>query len=116
MRSRKQKRPGAVIKKIDQLARSADISPERANRLGESAYLDVHAAMHVEMVHGAASVAAEYAGGVGVVNHHDRAILVGEIAKCGQRANVSVHGENAVGDDEFVPGLSGNRRQLLFLM
>ncbi len=56
----------------------------------------------------------KYAGGVGVVDHHDGAIFFGEIAERGQRADVAVHGEDAVGDQQLLAGLVLYAGELLF--
>src|SRR3984885_15882767 len=49
MRGRKQKRPCPVIKKIDQVARAANVSAERADCLRQRSHLDVHPPMRAEM-------------------------------------------------------------------
>ena len=105
MRGREQERPRAMIEKLDQVARAADVAAERADGLRERADLDIDAAMQVEVVDGAAAVAAQHARGVRVVDHHDRAIFLGQRAKAGQRADVAVHGEDAVGDEQLAAGL-----------
>ncbi len=70
--------------------------------------------MAVEVVDGAAAIAAEDAGGVSVVDHHDGAVFFGEIGELVDRADVAVHGEDAVGDEEFVAGLVLDFLQQLF--
>jgi len=62
-------------------------------------------AVSVEVVDGAAAIAAEDARGVGVVDHHDGAVFFAEVRERADRADVAVHGEDAVGDEEFVAGL-----------
>jgi hypothetical protein len=57
------------------------------------------------MIDGAASVAAEDSGGVGVVDHHDRVILLRQVRERGQRADVAVHREDAVADQQLFAGL-----------
>ena len=61
--------------------------------------------VHVEVIDAAAAVAAEDAGGVGVVDHHDGAVFFGECGELVDGADVAVHGEDAVGDEELVAGL-----------
>ena len=68
------------------------------------------------MVDGAAPVAAEHAGGVRVVDHHDGAVFFGEIGELRQRADVAIHGEDAVGDEQLVAGLVLDLVQKLFGM
>ena len=64
---------------------AGDVSAERADRLRQCAHLDVHAAVHPEVVDGAAPVAAKYAARVRIVHHHDRAVLFGDGAQPWQR-------------------------------
>ena len=56
VRRRKQKRPRAMVKEIDERAAAGDVSAERADRLRQRADLHVHAAVHAEMIDGAAPV------------------------------------------------------------
>ena len=58
------------------------------------------------MIDGAAAVAAEHAARVRVVDHHDGAVLLGERAELRQRADVAVHAEDAVGDEQLAAGPS----------
>ena len=83
--------------------RAGDVAAERADRLRERAHLDVDAAVQPEVIDGAAAVAAEHAAGVRVVDHHDAAELVGDVAELRQRAEVTIHAEHAVGDDQPSP-------------
>ena len=105
MRRREQKRPRAVIEKVDQIAGAANVSAESADGFRERADLNIDAAVHVEVIDGAAAVAPQNAGGVRVVDHHDRAVFFGQVAERGQRTDVAVHGEDAVGDQQFLAGL-----------
>ncbi len=66
--------------------------------------LDVHAAVHAEMIDRAAPVLPEHAAGVRVVDHHDAAEFLGERAQLGERAEVAVHAEDAVGDEQLALG------------
>ena len=104
----------AMIEELDEVAGAADIAAERADSLRQRADLDIYAAVHIEMVDGAAAVAAQHAGGVRVIDHHDGAIFFGEVAERGQRADVAVHGEDAVGDQQPLAGLVLDAGQLLF--
>ena len=108
MRRREQKRPRAVIEELDQRAAAGDVAAERADRLRQRADLDVHAAVHAEVIDGAAAVPPEHAAGVRIVHHHDAAEFLGEVAQRRQRAEVAVHAEHAVGDEQ----LALRRRQL----
>ena len=97
---REEKRPGAVVEELDQRARAGDVAAQRADRFRQRPDLDVDAAVHPEMVDGAAAMAAEHAARMRVVDHHDAAELVGQVAQLGKGAEVAVHAEDAVGDDE----------------
>src|SRR5208282_3639209 len=114
MRSRKQKRPRAVIEKIDQIARTADVAAESADRFRQGSNLNVDAPVHPEMIDGAASVAAEHTGSVRVVDHHDCAVFLSRLAQPGQRADVAVHREHAVGDQQLFPRVILHAGELLF--
>ena len=53
------------------------------------------------MVDGAAAIAAKDAGCVGVVDHHDGAVFSTASHNPGRGADVSIHGEDAVGDEQL---------------
>src|SRR5579862_4643389 len=59
MRSREQKRPGPVIEKVNQIARAADVSTERANGFRQRSDLNIHAPVHFEMIDCSSAVFAE---------------------------------------------------------
>jgi glycine C-acetyltransferase len=40
-----------MVEKVNEVAGATDVPAKRANRLGQSPDLDVHAAVHVEMIH-----------------------------------------------------------------
>ena len=61
VRSGKEKRPGAVVKKVDRVARRAHVPAQRADGLRQGSHLNVDAAVQVEMVDRPASVAAQHA-------------------------------------------------------
>src|SRR5438105_7707554 len=105
MRGREQEWPGAMIEEVNQVTRSANVSTERADCLRERAHLYINPAMDVEVVDGATPVASQYAGGMGIIHHHDSAIFFGKLAKPRQRADVAIHGKYAVADEQFVAGL-----------
>ena len=101
VRRREQKRAGAMAEEVDERAASGDIAAEHADRLRQRADLNVDAAVHAEVIDGAAAVAAEDAARVGIVDHHDGAEFLGERAQVRQRAEVAVHAEDAVGDEQL---------------
>ena len=103
-----------MVEKIDQVAGAADVSAERADGFRKSSDLDIHASVDVEMIDGAAAVAAENAGGVGVVDHHDGAVFFCEVAQARERADVAVHGEDAIGDEQLFAGLVFHAGEFFF--
>ena len=118
MRRREQERPRAVVQEVDERARAGDIAAERADRLRQRSDLDVDPAVHAEMVDRAAAVAAEHAARMRVVDHHDASEFLGERAQIGQRPEVAVHAEHAVGNEQFAlarpaasAGSCGRRRR-----
>src|ERR1043166_8012905 len=60
------------------------------------------------MIDRPAAVFSDHAARVRVVDHHDAAELLRKIAQRGQRAEVAVHAEDAVGDEELA--LRGGQR------
>ena len=61
--------------------------------------------MHAEVIDGAAAVLSEHAARVGVVHHHDAPYSSASGAEIRQRAQVAVHAEHAVGDEQLaLPG------------
>ena len=105
MRRRKKERTRAMIQILDQIAAAAHITAQNAHRLGQGSHLNVHAPMQAKMIHRPAAVAAKDAGRVGVVDHHDRAVPFGNFHQSGQRSDIAVHGEHAVGDQQLAPRL-----------
>src|ERR1017187_851018 len=99
MRGGEKKRPGAMVKILDQVARSANVSAQRANRFGKRTHLDVHASMTMKVIHTASAIAAEHTRSVRVVHHHDGAVLVGKLAQFIYRTNVPIHRKDTVGDE-----------------
>ena len=61
--------------------------------------------MNFEVIDGTAAIPPEHTRGVRVVNHHDRAISFSEIAQCGQRADVAIHREDTIADQQLVTRL-----------
>ena len=51
---------------------------------------------------------------MGVVDHHDGVVFFGECGELVDGADVAIHREDAVGDDELVAGLVLNFAQELF--
>src|SRR5690606_15255117 len=65
--------------------------------------VDVHPVGDAEVLGGGRAGLAHEADGVGVVDHDQGADLVREVADAGQRGEVAVHREHAVGDDDGAP-------------
>jgi hypothetical protein len=97
--------PSAVIEIVDEIARAADVAAECSNSFGQRAYLHIDALRAVKMIHTAATIAAENPGGVGIIDHHDGTVLVGDIAELVDGADVAVHRKDAVGDEELAARL-----------
>ncbi len=106
MRGGEEERPGAVVEVVDEVAACRRRS-RRARRWLWRACRPARRrlSVHVKVIDGAAAVAAEDAGGVGVVDHHDGAVFFGEVGEFVDGADVAVHGEDAVGDEELAAGL-----------
>src|ERR1019366_1259628 len=49
-------------------------------------------------------VAAQHAGGMGIVDHHDDAVLFGGFHQTRERTDIAVHGKDAVADEQLVAG------------
>src|SRR5439155_17236327 len=78
-----------------------NVAAERADRLRQRPDLNVHTPVHPEMVDGSAPVPAEDSAGVGIVDHHDAAEFLGDIAQLWQCADVAVHAEDPVRDEQL---------------
>jgi len=66
------------------------------------------------VIDGPPAIAAEDAGGVSIVDHHDGTVFFSEIGQFVDGADVSVHGKDAVGDEELLAGLVLDLLQELF--
>ena len=49
-----------------------------------------------------------------VIDHHDGPVFLREIAKLRERADVAIHGEDAVADQQLASGLIFHAGELLF--
>ncbi len=61
---------------------------------------DVNPVLDAQVFGHAPAVAAENAGGVGLVHQQHRLVPLGQVGQFGQRRQVAVHAEQAVGDDQ----------------
>ena len=93
-------------------ARAGDVAAEHADGLRQRADLNVDAAVQTEVIDRAAARRPEHAAGMGVVDHHDAAEFVGDVAESGQRAEVAVHAEHAVGDEQRAPMRAAAARRI----
>jgi hypothetical protein len=86
----------------------ADVAARRAaQRLAERAGDDVDAVSDPEELGCARTGRSDKAHRVRVVDHHERVVAVGQVADLVQRRKVTVHREDAVGDNEPAPGAAG---------
>src|SRR6185437_1777977 len=98
MRRGEQERAAAMIEEVDEVARAANIAADGTDGFAERADLNVNASVAAQMIDGTASVTAQDAGGVRIVDHHDAIVFFGETAKLRKRRDVALHRKNAVGD------------------
>ena len=78
-----------MVKVIDEVAAAADVSAKRADSLRERAYLNIDAAMAVEVIDGTASIATENAGSVRIIDHHDGSVFIGKVAELVDGADIA---------------------------
>ena len=95
---------GAVVEVVDEVAAATDVAAKGSDGLGEGAYLHIDTGSALEVIDRATAVASENTAGMGVIDHHDGSVLVGEVAELVYRADVAVHGEDAIGDEELAAG------------
>ena len=81
-------------------ARGHVAAARAAERLAERAGQDVDAVHDAAQLVRAAAARADEAGGVRVVDHHQGAVAVGQIADLREPGDRAVHGEHAVGRDQ----------------
>jgi hypothetical protein len=105
MRGGEEEGAGTVVEVVDEIATAADVATEGSDGFGECADLDVDFVGGVKVIDGAATVATKDSARVGVVDHHDGAVLFAEIGELVDGPDVAVHGEDAVGDEELAAGL-----------
>ena len=99
-------RAGALAQQGDDLGAGRDVAAGgAAERLAEGAGDDVDAVHDAVQLGGAAAAGADEADGVRVVDHDHGVVAVGEVADLGERGDVAVHGEDAVGDDQPAAGV-----------
>ena len=90
-----------MVEVVDQGAAARHVAAQRADGFRQRADLDVDAAVHPEMIDRSAAVLSEDAAGVRIVHHHDAAELLGQRTQLWQRAEVAVHAEHAVRDQQL---------------
>jgi hypothetical protein len=105
---REEERPRAVVQEVDQVPVAGDVAAEGPDRLRQRPDLDVHPPVHPEVIDRPAAAGPEDAAGMCVVHHHDAAGLLGDVAEFRQRAEIAVHAEDAVGDEQLA--LAGRQR------
>ena len=103
-RVREQVRPRALAQQVDDLAPRRHVAAGcAAQRLAERPGVDVDPVGDAAELGRPAAVLADEADRVRVVDEHQRAELVGQVADLGERRDVAVHREHAVGDDHAEP-------------
>ena len=93
-------RPRPIDQPLDQQPAAADESAGAAQGLAERADAGGDGLFHAEMLGHAAAAGAEHARGVGLVHQQHGLVPPGHLGKLGQRRQVAVHAEQAVGDDQ----------------
>ena len=93
--------------------RPATYPPTDAKGLGQRADLDVHPAVQPEVIDDAAPAAPQHALAVRVVHHQQQVVALGHLDDAGQRRDVAVHREYAVGDDHAAAVRAGGLPDLL---
>ncbi len=58
--------------------------------------------MALEVIDGAAAVFAKHTARMRIVDHHDRAVFLGERGQLGDASEIAVHREHAVGDQDLL--------------
>src|SRR5512143_3684966 len=101
-RVREEVRPRALAQQVDDLAPCRDVAARRAaHRLPERPGQDVDAALDAAMLGRAAPTLAHEADRVRIVDHHERAVAIGQVAYRPQVRDGPVHREDAVGGDQL---------------
>lgn len=97
---------GALAQDVDDLlaggGKAAGGTPQR---LAVGAGDDVDPAHYAPVLVDAAAGLTDEAGGVAFVDHHHGVVLIGQVADLVELGDGAVHGEGAVGDDEFAAGV-----------
>ena len=100
--------PRALAQQLDDLAAAGDVSAARAaDRLAERAGHDVDTVGHAPMLGRPAAARPDDADGVGVVDHDEGVVAVGEVADLVELREVAVHREDAVGRDQAAARAGG---------
>lgn len=109
-------RAGALAQQGDDLGAGCDVAAGgAAEGLAEGAGDDVDAVHDAVQLGGAAAAGADEADRVRVVDHHHGVVPLGQVADLGERGDVAVHREDAVGDDELAAGAALGRLLELLL-
>ena len=93
-------RPRAVQQPLDERAAAGHESARAAEGLAQRADADVDAVLDAQVFGHAAAARTEHAGGVGFVDHQHRVVPPRQFGQLGQRRQVAVHAEQAVGHDQ----------------
>ena len=90
-----------MVEELDERAAAGHVAAKDADRFRQRADLNIDAPVHAEVIDRPAAVLSEHAARVRIVNHHDAAEFFGQLAEGGQRAQIAVHAEDAVGDEQL---------------
>src|ERR1700735_2367794 len=102
-----------MLQKNSKLFRTGNESSAGGNCLGQRTRPDVHfTGCYAEVFSDAAAMGSQHSGGVRVIYQQEAAELLLDLDDLRQKANVAVHGENAIGNDKRAVG----RRPVLDLL
>ena len=98
----KQIGPGTLTQIFDDVTTTAGIAATRTTkRLAQGAGQDVHAPQHTIIFVGATTRFTHETNRMGIIHHHQRAILIGQITEGGQIGDVAIHRKHPIGGDHF---------------
>ena len=86
---------------VDDVRGPGEHAAQRREALGERPHHQVRLRLQPEVLGGAPAVLAQHAHGVRVIRHHPRVVLLRQLHDARQVADVALHGEHAVGDDDL---------------
>ncbi len=94
-----QERPAALAQPVDNGRTAGDDPADDAERLRKRPDLDIDLAVQAEVIDDPAAAPAQHALTVGVVDHQQVVVLLGDGVDLIERRHIAVHAEHPVGDD-----------------